>query len=281
MRMFAWFLALAPALLGCTENNEVSISPTKDKSLLELFGSAATVTEVRTSHILPESTLAGVYVLSTGDTQATLLTSGYQNLQYISDASGILSGSQEIWLVNSETHKVVAYSPYSPSEKIRSGKITLPHTLDMLYAPASAVTINPLTAKASAELAFSHILSQISFTLASGDGKVDLTDATLKISGLTDSCTLDLSNGSLSLGTVKKSVTLDDETPVCLVPGVSTLELELTTATGEKHTGSLTRTFEPNTSYHYTLTVNNLKPLTMQVQLVDWQNVSSGDAIIH
>lgn len=270
-------IALLAILCGCNDN---TLAPnTKGEVTLTLTGNTVSMSSMRnsTSNDLQDGTEVGVYVLQTSGVQTTLASTPYVNGLYtVSGSDGAFVCANPFVLYDGISYVVCAYSPRLAEVSPEADSLPFNHGTDVLYAPSSNVTITGTIAAAA--LSFSHKMSQISFTLASGVGSPDLTNAALEVSGFTTSCTMNLADGTLTPGVASGAVINQLATLVCIVPGTLALTIAVRTIDGKTYDGVLERTFAAGSCYNYTLTLNKTEEtLGVTGRVVDWETVSGGD----
>jgi len=226
---------------------------------------------------LPASTQAGVYALATGTNATTVTTTTQKNTLYTATGSnGSFTTATPITLEYRQSYQVCAYAPYQSTVSDPTA-VTFNHGTDVLYAPLTNVTITGPTATAA--LQFVHKVSQIQFNLTAGTGTPDLTGVTLSVSGFKSTCTLNLSDGTMTPVSGSGATVTDQNKAVCFIPDSHpmTLSIAVSTKDGKSYTGTITQTFSASNSYSYTLTVNKSQTeLGVSLQLVDWITVSGG-----
>ncbi len=227
---------------------------------------------------LPALTPTGVYAMEMNPNILTVSTTSLRNVQYTATGSnGAFTSVSPIILEYRKSYKVCAYAPYQ-STVTDPTVVGFSHGMDVLYALQTNVNVTGSTATAS--LQFVHKVAQIQFSLVAGSGSPDLTGVKLSVTGFKDSCTLNLTDGTLTPITGKgATVTLQDKV-VCFIPDSQpmTLNVMVMTKDGKEYLGAITRTFAASNSYNYTLTVNrNLAELDVNSQIVDWLPVDAGN----
>jgi len=270
-------LVLFAALCSCNDN---TIAPTtKGEAILTLTGNTISLAPTRsgTSKNLQDGTEVGVYVVQTNGEITTLASTPYINGLYkVAGTDGAFVCATPFVLYDGSNYTACAYSPRLDKVDIGANALSFGHGTDVLYAPSSNVTISGATA--SAALSFTHQMSQISFTLVSGVGAPDLTDAVMEVSGFSDSCTMNLADGVITPIVGSGEVINQVATPICFVPGALTLSVFVKTADGKTYNGNLNRTFMAGSSYNYTLTLNKTEGmLGVSGTVVDWVTVPGGN----
>jgi hypothetical protein len=269
-------IVFALILMGCTKS---AYSPSEEKIALSVRGNAGEMVLTRASVDLPVSTQVGVYVLETGATPNTFATTTYKNVLYkATGSSGQFTSESPALLHAGKSYKACAYGPALSGTPTDAAAIAFAHGLDVVYAPLTDVTISGPSA--SAALTFVHKMSQIKFTLNNAPGTPDLTGATLNVTGFNQSCTLNLSDGSVTPVTGSGAfISLIDQ-PVCFVPSSSpmTLTINVTLSNNRVFSGTITRQFTPSSSYSYSVSLKNDMELQISCSVVDWSPVNGGSA---
>lgn len=272
----AWMFVVIPALLtGCSPENNPSWH---ERGVpLTLTGDSREPLITRGSNVpLPPSTEVGVYVLPTS---MPFAATPYRNILYSATGNnGILISSNPAVLNIADSYDVLAYAPRLETEPADATVVRFNHGTDLLYAPRTGVTISGATA--AADLLFEHKMSQMMFTLVSGTGNPDLTNAVLQVSGFSEYANLDLTTGILTAVTGSGAFVTEISNSICFVPGELTLVVTVTTADNREYSGTITRAggFVASESYTYTLTLNkNDASLGVTGHLIDWMPVSGGN----
>lgn len=158
-----------------------------------------------------ENDAVGVFMLRSGGKLPADLLAGMYNIPYtITDpAQGTLATTGTVYWPEEESVDLIAYAPYSATEEERlsdEGIYTVdvkdqsvPEAIDILYARTTGVTPSeePVT------LAFSHLLSRITFHVRAGIGMLPetisaLTEADVTIAGMPTAATLWLNDGIMA-----------------------------------------------------------------------------------
>ncbi len=272
-----YILALWAILLTACSGEQNSILPSQ--AVLSLNGSTSDMSVTRSSSDLPASTQSGVYALETGSNTVSLATTPYANALYTAVGSGgSFTSSSPLILAKGKSYQVCAYAPYQNPVNNPEALI-FNHGTDVLYAPLVPVSISG--AVASATLTYGHALSQIRFTLVSGHGSPILTGASLKVTGFCESCSFNLSDGSITPLVGNGATITDIDKAICFVPMTQTMSLNvlLTTSGGQQYKGTISRIFLSGYSYTYTLTVNNAD-LEITGQIINWTSIDGGSITV-
>jgi hypothetical protein len=215
--------------------------------------------------------------MSTGSDATTISTTALKNTLYTATGSaGSFTSDSPIQLDYRQSYQICAYAPYQ-SVVSDPTAVVFSHGTDILYASPINATITGSTA--TVVLPFVHKVSQIQFHLVSGSGSPDMTGATMKVSGFKSSCTLNLTDGSLTPVSGSGVTITDQNKSVCFIPDSQpmTLSATVTTRDGKSYSGTITRSFMASNSYSYTLTVNSdHSELAVNSQIIDWIAVSGG-----
>ncbi|HBK31051.1 MAG TPA: hypothetical protein DDZ78_05430 [Porphyromonadaceae bacterium] len=237
---------------------------------------------------------AGVFMLAEGgsfDTPDDVLEN---NRRYSTDASGetsaftLAEGSPLYYPQNGGKVDFIAYYPYkSPltgyTYPVDIRNQSTPAAIDVLYS-------NNATSKnknsGAVELQFKHVLSKLSFTLTSGDGAPDLTSATVQVTNIATTATIDLGDGSATATNSGQTVTANTATDgwsssTIVIPqeNVTGARLIITLKAGagkfEWNFPSPT-TFQPGKEYSYLITVSKTGITVSSSGIAIW--AGTGDA---
>jgi hypothetical protein len=280
-----WILAvMAIAFASCSQDQDTPNVSAKGDVALSLTGSASGMAITKANVELPASTQVGVYALETAPSSFDVVTTPLKNRLYVATgAAGAFTATTPLYLVHTRSYKALAYAPYQ--SLISDDKaVSFAHGTDVLYASPVSVaitgTVEPWSA--SAALSFVHKMSQAKFTLVSGAGTPDITGATLKVTGFNESCTIDLTDGTVTPVAGAGASVTEAGKAVCFVPNTAdmTLNFSVTTTDGRVYNGTLVKTFLAGNSYAYTITLNkNETKLDITGTVVDWVNVNGGDIL--
>lgn len=214
-----------------------------------------------------EGAKLGVYV---NDNQ----TPFYSNVEVTADALGNLAAAEDFKWGSHETASVISYHPYNANWTLGENTFTVAtdQSADADYL-ASDLLYGTATGTNGADeigVSYVHKLAKVVVTVLSDDANVDFTGATITLSGVKTSTTIDLTNGNLgtatgdatsvSAGTVKSNT--ENSCAAIIVPQTveaATKFVEVRTTDGQYLTYTLTadKEFEANKEYTYTLTLYN------------------------
>ena len=281
-----WILVIVVVVVfaSCSHDQVSPAISAKGDVALSLTGSTSDMVVSRSSSSaeLQASTQVGVYALETSPGSSDVASTIFSNGLYIAKGSdGAFTTETPFYLLHSSTYKVLAYAPYQKTVADVKA-IAFAHGTDVLYASPADVTITGSSPSwtASAVLGFLHKVSQIKFTLVSGVGSPDLTNASLKVTGFNESCTLNLNDGTfIPVKGAGASIT-EIGKAICFVPDAANMNLgiSVTTAEGRVYSATITRTFSAGSSYAYTITLNkNDSSLGVTGTIIDWVNVDGGN----
>lgn len=279
--LFAAIAALATT--GCTKETQNS-----NEAYLKF---SMQVTPTKADVNLDANTVVGAYVYNTTDGEA-LATAGTSNLSYTVQADGSLVGSS-VPLTLAKAYGVQAYAPYKATVADVAA-VGFVHGDDVLYAPEA--TIASATAGANTvALKFVHKMSQVKFTVAYGDGATDketdypIAGATVSVTGFYDGCTMNLADGTITLGANKDAEITELSKAICFVPNTTeVLSLPVTVTVPHSDgvsasltfTGGLSKQFVPGESYSYVIKIVD-SGLTITGTVVDWVAVDGGDITVN
>lgn len=277
----------AIALYGCSEQN--LSRPDKESVALELSSRSGSLVNKadNTDPVMAAGVTVGVYVPSKGGTPTTA-ANGFANVSFTSDASGSLQGST-VSLVVGESYDVYGYSPYVTSVGDPAA-VGFNHSDDVLWSTKATID-NASSLNRSAQLAFSHMVSQVSFNVvvdASFSGSQTITDeSTIKVTGFSPTATLNVQDGVLTPVTpdatteITATGTADGKlntVPTCFfVPqsGSMTLNIQVKHDNITMNT-TTTKTFVAGESYSYNVKIVDAD-LGITATLTDWVVVPQED----
>ncbi len=276
-----WVLAvLATTFASCSQDQDApSVSGKKGDALLNITGNASNMVTKATGVEMAAGTNVGVYVYETGLFDVT--STPFQNYQYAATgANGKFNATTAIYLSHAKSYSALAYAPFQST--VANPKIvSFDHGTDVMYAATVPVSISGTDPAftASAQLLFKHLMSQLKFSLISGNGTPDLTGATLRVTGFNQSATLNLADGTFAPVKGDGAAITDIDKAVCFAADNADMALHLTVTTsdGKVYSGTLTKTFASGTSYSYKITVNNNDTkLDITGTVIDWIPVDGG-----
>ncbi|MBP1593191.1 MAG: Fimbrillin-like [Bacteroidetes bacterium] len=276
------FAALAAVMVSCSNEQDPSNQTSAKQVALSLSGSTEAMITTKASTVdLPAATQVGVYALETAPSTITMLTTPFKNVLYsATGASGAFTSTSPIYLLSTKQYSACAYAPQVSTVSDVTA-VPFVHGTDVLYAPTKTVTITPGSpAIAAVDLTFSHKMSQIKFSLVAGTGTPDLTGAVLSVTGFNESCTMNITDGSVTpVKGVGASIT-DIDKATCFVPNSSDmlLDVKVTTTDNRSYTGTISRVFGAGSSYSFTITLNkNDTKLGITGHVIDWVSVNGGN----
>lgn len=287
-------LALAGVLLvagGCSRQNILS----DEQSGLVLSGrvvngtSAVWATKADDNQqlqALPEGDL-GVYVLTVSGSaqeQTNFETTQWKNMQFTSNASGDISGADNVTLRMGTVYNIYAYAPRIAGLS-DAHNIPVQHGADMLWAKTPQVTATAKETKA--KLQFYHSGAQIGFRLKMKNGEnVDLSGAKLEVSGFYKTGTLDLESGKMILQEEDRTETITDfsgqKTNILITGNNMSFSVKVTDVPGQEgkvFTGNLPSACQAGKSYLYDVNIDTddaRQAITFTATIEDWEDVNGG-----
>ena len=208
---------------------------------------------------------------------------GY-TLDFTADGNGGLSNPTSMYYPTSGMGvNIYAYHPadamvsFSVQENQSADKDY--YKSDLLYSKAQDYARR----KEAHSLTFVHKLCKVTYTLKSGTGSPDLTDATVKWMNVAKTIGFDAATGVVATPTITATITPHATYGAVIVPqtvssGTKLLQVTLANGGVLYYTPDTEQLFEGGKKYNYDITVN-LSGLTVESTITDWTPVGkTGDA---
>ncbi len=226
------------------------------------------------------------------DSTTTTIKEGAANIEYEADATGafsVVTKSENIYYPEGdETVDFVAYAPYSTTKVGASDftyEVDAAEQTDFLLA---AKLDDKTITTASQSFTFSHMLSQIEVSVASGSNSPSLDGLEITISGLiqTGACVINAETPAVEVSTdAALDITVVESTPYIVVPQTSNNVIFKVTTTANTEgftTSARSMTFSAGETTKVSLTLNDTDVNFSGVSTVtEWEDVSynSGDTV--
>ena len=283
-KLFMTMAAAMMILAGCS-NDENEITDNWNGEIR--LSSGVTVQQTRTNSTnVPDTQIAADEFVKVVVTQQSSDSHDYDGytLDFKADGNGGLSNSTSMYYPTSGMGvNIYAYHPadamvsFSVQENQSADKDY--YKSDLLYSKAQDYARR----KEAHSLTFVHKLCKVTYTLKSGTGSPDLTDATVKWMNVAKTIGFDAATGVVATPTITATITPHATYGAVIVPqtvssGTKLLQVTLANGGVLYYTPDTEQLFEGGKKYNYDITVN-LSGLTVESTITDWTPVGkTGDA---
>ena len=218
----------------------------------------------------------GIFI---NENDANPITTYQQNLSYIADGDGNLSGPVQYFPSNGKSVKISAYHPYYDgvnddytfsveADQTDEGKI---NSSDLLFCPefiqqptALQITLN-----------FKHKLTLIKYILKSGNGNPDLTGAQVSVVNANSAINFNRKTGELGNLSQKREIKLSENGGIIVPQDIDagTNLLKITLASGKQlyYTTDKALKLESGKKYTFELLVNLSEASSIGTSVDEWQ----------
>jgi hypothetical protein len=249
------------------------------------------------------------YTAGSGDAAATT-TAMYTNRELTADGSGVFAGTPMYFPETGHPVNITAYHPYDAAAVAMPTEFSVKanQTADADYMASDLMFGAPTNGNpvdrtnSSVELTFKHLLTKVNINLTTGAGTPDLTQAVVKLLGMTQNCTV-AADGTVTLPTTPTSgaITAASATstagttpatalncsaivvPQTVAKGTQFLEITLKAGGTLRYTlpDTADLTLEPKKVHTYNIAVD-LTGLTVTSTITDWDATTavSGNAVM-
>lgn len=225
----------------------------------------------------------------------------FVNVPYITDGSKFSAQGEGIFLNGNDEISFSAYYPYATTIDATTKTIefdvadnagnytTNSEAIDFMFAPG----VNASVANPEVNFMFSHSMAKMVFTVNDATNTLEEgTEATLKLENIATAGTFDVTDGSVTPGTVSTlSTTIKlGEAAALIVPSYAegnvpeTMKLSIDIKKGDKtahYSVALASALNAGTQYNYTLSLNYGKDMDVTGQdITDWtQDDNNGELV--
>ena len=283
-KLFMTMAAAMMILAGCS-NDENEITDNWNGEIR--LSSGVTVQQTRANSTnVPDTQIAKDEVVKVMVAKQSSDLHGYDGytLDFTADGNGGLSNPTSMYYPTSGMGvNIYAYHPadamvsFSVQENQSADKDY--YKSDLLYSKAQDYARR----KEAHSLTFVHKLCKVTYTLKSGTGSPDLTDATVKWMNVAKTIGFDAATGVVATPTITATITPHATYGAVIVPqtvssGTKLLQVTLANGGVLYYTPDTEQLFEGGKKYNYDITVN-LSGLTVESTITDWTPVGkTGDA---
>ena len=283
-KLFMTMAAAMMILAGCS-NDENEITDNWNGEIR--LSSGVTVQQTRANSTnVPDTQIAKDEVVKVMVAKQSSDLHDYDGytLDFTADGNGGLSNPTSMYYPTSGMGvNIYAYHPadamvsFSVQENQSADKDY--YKSDLLYSEAKDYARQ----KEAHSLTFVHKLCKVTYTLKSGTGSPDLTDATVKWMNVAKTIGFDAATGVVATPTITATITPHATYGAVIVPqtvssGTKLLQVTLANGGVLYYTPDTEQLFEGGKKYNYDITVN-LSGLTVESTITDWTPVGkTGDA---
>ena len=283
-KLFMTMVAATMILAGCS-NDENEITDNWNGEIR--LSSGVTVQQTRANSTnVPDTQIAKDEVVKVMVAKQSSDLHDYDGytLDFTADGNGGLSNPTSMYYPTSGMGvNIYAYHPadamvsFSVQENQSADKDY--YKSDLLYSKAQDYARR----KEAHSLTFVHKLCKVTYTLKSGTGSPDLTDATVKWMNVAKTIGFDAATGVVATPTITATITPHATYGAVIVPqtvssGTKLLQVTLANGGVLYYTPDTEQLFEGGKKYNYDITVN-LSGLTVESTITDWTPVGkTGDA---
>lgn len=283
-KLFMTMAAAMMILAGCS-NDENEITDNWNGEIR--LSSGVTVQQTRANSTnVPDTQIAKDEVVKVMVAKQSSDLHDYDGytLDFTADGNGGLSNPTSMYYPTSGMGvNIYAYHPadamvsFSVQENQSADKDY--YKSDLLYSKAQDYARR----KEAHSLTFVHKLCKVTYTLKSGTGSPDLTDATVKWMNVAKTIGFDAATGVVATPTITATITPHATYGAVIVPqtvssGTKLLQVTLANGGVLYYTPDTEQLFEGGKKYNYDITVN-LSGLTVESTITDWTPVGkTGDA---
>ena len=278
-------MAAAMMILAGCSNDENEITDNWNGEIR--LSSGVTVQQTRTNSTnVPDTQIAEDEVVKVVVAKQSSDSHDYDGytLDFTADGNGGLSSSTLMYYPASGMG--VNIYAYHPADAAASFSVQENQSVDedycksdLLYSKAQDYARR----KEAHSLTFVHKLCKVTYTLKSGTGSPDLTDATVKWMNVAKTIGFTAATGVVATPTITATITPHATYGAVIVPqtvssGTKLLQVTLANGGVLYYTPDTEQLFEGGKKYNYDITVN-LSGLTVESTITDWTPVGkTGDA---
>jgi len=298
-KFFSLLLATCTVFAACTDDVESCGKGTSTPLAVNVKVKPSSRAGMVHGTTLPDESSIGINVTAADDSDYDSKVTGYINVQYTADGDGNTqewAPATDAILLSGTEGKMYAYYPWTSGIDYKAVAVNVAERTDWMYA---AETYTVSDAMNTVEIGLSHAQTAVNVNLqrdASYTGAGLVEALTVTSEGLASTATLDTRDGSFTAVTgantaisiMQSSVTLDgitknsQENPYMLIPVSEETKNFTVTATIDgkvySHEITMAEAFAPGKVYNVNVTFKNTGLVVSTVTLVDWDEISLGDA---